>query len=64
MCSVNFQIQGIKIVRMGFEMSDYHIGKIVKMVKENLDMDEDKLIDKIDDMLHDSWVAITGFGDD
>jgi len=34
------------------------------MVKENLDMDEDKLIDKIDDMLHDSWVAITGFGDD
>ncbi len=51
-------------VRMGFEMGDYHIEKIIQMVKENLDMNEDELVRKIDDMLDDEYVAITGFGDE
>ncbi len=45
-------------------MSDYHIEKIIHMVKNNMDMNEDELSDKIAQMLHDDWVMITGFGDD
>jgi hypothetical protein len=45
-------------------MSDHHIEKIIHMVKDNLNMDEGMLIGKIDKMLHDDWVSITGFGDD
>jgi len=45
-------------------MSDHHILEIIHMVKNNMDMNEDELTEKIDDMLHDEYVAITGFGDD
>jgi len=64
MCSVNFQIQSINGVRTGYEMSGYHILKIIHMVKSNMDMDESELTENINNMLLDDYMAITGFGDD
>ncbi len=41
-----------------------YIQEIIQIVKDNLDMPEDKLEDKIEEFLSDNWVAITGYGDD
>jgi len=44
----------------------YYIEKIIDMVATGIKNDTPKkqLIDDIEKMLHDNWVAITGFGDD